>query len=136
MDPLGVEAVGGLVEDQHVCGSPSSAAAIAEPLAHAEREAADALARDVVEADQVDHLVDARAADAVGLGEREQVVVGRAAGVDGARLEHRADLVQRRGEVAVGASVDGDRARGGRVEPEDQTHRRRLAGAVGAEEAR
>ena len=41
--------------------------------------------------------------DAVGLRQREQVVVGRAAGVHGARLEQRADLVQRR-RVARGSA--------------------------------
>ena len=61
---LGVEAVGGLVEDQHLrvaeqrVGDP-------EPLAHAERVLADALARGrAVEADQLQHLVDAAAPDA------------------------------------------------------------------------
>ena len=48
-----------------------------------------------LQADQLDHLVDARRADAVGLRQRQQMVVGGAAGVDGAGLEHRADLVQR-----------------------------------------
>jgi hypothetical protein len=72
----------------------------------------------------------------VRLGEREQVVVGRAAGVDRARLEQRADLVERRGVVAVGLAVDGDVAGARAVEPEDQAHRRRLARAVRAEEAR
>ena len=55
------------------------------------------LARDLVQADEVDQLVDAAARDAVRLREREQVVVGGAARVDRARLEQRADLVQRRG---------------------------------------
>ena len=41
----------------------------AEPLAHAERELAGALARDVVQADQVEHLVDPAARDAVRLRE-------------------------------------------------------------------
>src|SRR5215475_5669882 len=38
--------------------------------------------------------------------------------------------------VAVVAAVDGDVATGGRVEPENQAHRGRLAGAVRPEEAR
>ena len=45
-DALGVQAVGGLVEDHASSGSPSSAAGDAQALAHAEREAADALAGD------------------------------------------------------------------------------------------
>ena len=47
---FGVEAVGGLVEDENR-GSPRRAAASAEPLAHAEREAADAAAGGVGQAD-------------------------------------------------------------------------------------
>ena len=43
------------------------------------------------------------ARDAVGLREREQVVVGRASGVHGLGVEQRADLVQRRGEVGGSA---------------------------------
>ena len=95
MDALGVEAVDRLVEE-HRLRVAEERGGDAEPLAHAERELAGALARDVVEADEVDHLVDAALRDAVRLREREQVVVRRAAGVDGARLEQRADLVQRR----------------------------------------
>ena len=82
-----------------------------EPLAHAERELAGALVGDLVQADEVDQLVDAALRDAVGLREREQVVVRRAAGVHGAGLEQRADLVQRRRVVAVVLAVDGHVAR-------------------------
>ena len=133
LDPLGVEAVGRLVEDQDLRvgeqrrGDP-------EPLAHAERELPDALAGDLLQADAVDHLVDAPARDPVGLRQREQVVVGRSAGVDGARLEQRADLVQRRRVVAVALPVHGHRPGGRAVEPEDQPHRRRLPRPVRAEE--
>ena len=80
--------------------------------------------------------VDAARRDPVRLGEREEMVVRRPPGVDGARLEQRADLVQRRGVLAVVAAVDGDVAARGRVEAEDQAHRRGLAGAVRPEEAR
>ena len=45
-----------------VAGSPSSAAAMPEPLRHAEREPADAPAGDVRQADLVEHLVDAACA--------------------------------------------------------------------------
>ena len=72
--------------------------------------------------------------DAVCLREREQVVIGGAAGVDGPRLEQRADLVQRRLVVPVVLAVHDHVARGRRVEAEDQPHRRRLPGAVRAEE--
>src|SRR5206468_3764758 len=96
---------------------------------------ADSLARDVAEADEVDHLVDASLWKAVRLSEREQVVVRRAAGVDGARLEQRADLAERRRMVAVMAAVDGDIALLWGVEAEYEPHRRRLARAVRPEES-
>jgi hypothetical protein len=61
--------------------------------------------------------------------------VGRPTGVDRARLEKGADLVQWGGVVCVVLSVAGDIAARRGVEPEDQAHRRRLAGAVRADEA-
>jgi hypothetical protein len=134
VDPLRVEAVDRLVEDQGARVAQERGRD-PEPLAHAEREGAGALACDLVQADEVDQLVDAALRDPVRLREREQVVVGGAAGVHRARLEQRPDLVQRRGMVAVVAAVDGDVPVRGRVEAEDQAHRRRLARAVRAEEA-
>ena len=132
-DALRVEAVGRLVQDQRG-GIAQQRGGDAEPLAHAQREPADPLAGDGLEADQPDHLVDAIAADAMGLGLRQQVVVGAAAGVDRSRFEQRADLVQRRLEGAIGAAVDRRPAGRGPVEAQDQAHRRRLAGAVRAQE--
>ena len=107
LDPLGVEAVHGLVE-HHRVRVAEQRRGDAEPLAHAERELARALAGDLVQADLVDQLVDALAWDAVRLREREQVVAGRAPGVHRTRLEQRADLVQRRRVLAIGLPVDGD----------------------------
>ena len=79
-----------------VDGSPSSAVAIPSRWPMPSENWPARLLRHVVQADEVDQLVDAALRDPVRLREREQVVVGRAAGVDGARLEQRADLVQRR----------------------------------------
>ena len=107
VDAFGVEAVDRLVEE-HGLRVAEKRGGDAEPLSHAERELAGALARDVVEADEVDHLEHALLRIAVRLREREKVVVRRAAGVDGARLEQRSDLVERRRMVAVVAAVDGD----------------------------
>ncbi len=73
--------------------------------------------------------------DAVARGQPAQVVARGAAGVHGLGLEQRADLAQRGGGVGVAVAVDGDAARGRAVQAEDHAHRRRLAGAVGAEEA-
>ena len=134
MDPLGIEPVHRLVEQQRV-RIAEERRGDAEALAHAEGELARALARDVVQADEVDQLVDALAADAVRLREREQVVVGRPAGVHRPRLEQRAHLVERRAVVAIVLAVHGHVAAGGRVEPEDEPHRRRLARAIRPEEA-
>ena len=101
MDAFGIEAVDGLVEHDRLRVAEQRRRD-AEALAHAERELAGALLRDVVQADDVDQLVDAAARDAVRLRERQQVIARRAARVDGACLEQRADLVQRRGVLAVG----------------------------------
>ena len=119
-----------------VCGSPSSADAIPSRCPMPSENLPARLRATSLQADEVDQLVDAATRDAVRLREREQVVVGGAAGVHRARLEQRADLVQRRGVVAVVLAVDGDVARRRRVEPEDQPHRRRLAGSVRPEEPR
>src|SRR3954453_19424328 len=99
----------------------------AGPPRHAERKHARARARHLVQADEGDDLQDAALRDPVRLGEREEMVVRRPPGVDGARLEERADLVQRGGGLAIVAAVHGDIAARRRVEAEDQTHRRRLA---------
>ena len=58
VDALGVEAVGRLVEDQHL-GVAEQGAGQAEALAHPEREALDPAVAGVAEADLVEHLVDA-----------------------------------------------------------------------------
>ena len=100
VDALGVEPVDRLVE-QHRRGSPSSAERDPEPLAHAERELAGALARDVVQADEVDHLVDPALGMPCVWASASRWLYAERPGVDGARLEQRADLVQRRGVVAV-----------------------------------
>ena len=79
-----------------VSGSPSSAEAMPSRWPMPSEKPPTRLRATACEADELDDLVDARARDAVRLGHGQQVVVGAAAGVDGAGLEHRADLVQRR----------------------------------------
>jgi len=93
-DAFGVEPVDRLVEDEcarvaEECGGNP------EPLAHAKREAADPLACHGLQAGHLDDLVDAGASDALRRGEGSEVVGGGSAGVDGLRLEQRADLGQR-----------------------------------------
>ena len=67
-----------------------------------ERELAGALACHLLEADELDQLADAGPRDAVGLSERQQVVVGRPAGVHRPGFEQRSDLVQWSGVVTIG----------------------------------
>jgi hypothetical protein len=59
----------------------------AEPLAHAEREAAGPLVRHVLQADQGQHLLDPARGQALSLGQEQQVVPGTAPGVHGLGLE-------------------------------------------------
>src|SRR6201999_4043128 len=103
--------------------------------AHAQGEGPGALAGDLAEADELDHRLDPVTPQAVGLGHRQEVVAGRATGVEGAGVEQRADLVKRRAVVAVALAVDDDGAAVGRVEAEDEPQRGRLPRAVGPEEA-
>jgi hypothetical protein len=134
MDPLRIEAVDRLVEHDGLRVAEQRGGN-AEPLPHSERERSRALLGHVVQPDHVDQLVHAAPGNAVRLREREQMVVRRAARVHGARLEQRADLVQRRLVIPVALPVHRDGAGRWRVEAEDQAHGRRLPGAVRAEEA-
>jgi len=106
----------------------------AQPLGHAEGELARAAARHSAQPDRVDDLLDPGPADAVGLRECEQVVVGAAGRVDRPRVQHPAEFAQRRGVRPGRAAVDRDRAAGRLVQAEDHPHRGGLPGAVRAEE--
>src|SRR4029077_13559210 len=106
-----------------------------EPLTHAEGELSGALARDLVQTDLVDQLVDTLAGNAVRLRKCEQVVARRAARVHRTGLQQGADLVQRRRMIPIGLAIDRDTPLRRPVEPENEPHRRRLARAVRAEEA-
>ncbi len=132
VDSFRVEPVDGLVE-HHRLRIADQRRRDPEPLPHPERELAGPLPRNLVKTDEIDQIVDTRSGNAMCLGEREQVVVGGAAGVHRSRLEERADLVQRSRVVAIPLPVDRRFARGRSVEPQDQPHRRRLSGAVRSE---
>ena len=73
--------------------------------------------------------------DPVRLRERQQVVARRATGVDGARLEQRADLVQRRRGRGRACRSRSTSPAVGRSRPRIEPHGGRLPGAVRAEEA-
>ena len=75
-------------------------------------------------------------ADAVGLGQGEQVVAGGAAAVHGPGVQQRADLVHRVRQLQVRLAGDGDGPGGRVVQAQDQPHGGGLARPVRAEEAR
>ena len=108
-DALGIQPVDRLVEQQHVRVAEQRRRD-AEPLPHAEREAAHPLVRDGLEADEVDHLVDPGDRQPVGLRERPQVGGARCApgaGLRGSmsaptrRMGCRSDRYGRPSTVAV-----------------------------------
>ena len=113
-----VEAVGRLVEDQHRRVAMQRVGD-AEALAHAEGVVADpALRLGLGEADQLEHLVDARLRQAHRQGaEREHLAAG-AAGVLGGGVEQDADVAARVGDVGVAVAADGRGAAVGRGEPD------------------
>ena len=133
-DALGVEAVGRLVEDEHLRVAEHGGGE-AEALAHAHRVAAGALAGGRRDADQLEHLVDALGADPGGVGEDAQVVAAGAARVEVGRLQRGADDRHRLRDVVVAVAADGRGAAGRADQAEQHAQRGRLARAVGAEEA-
>ena len=100
-DPLGIEPVGGLVEDQDA-RLADQRLGDAEALAHAERVVADALLRRVRrQADALEQLGHAAAVDAEHVGRQAQHLAAAAAGVLGGGVEQHADLAAGVGELAV-----------------------------------
>ncbi len=130
-----VEAVGGLVEDQHLRVADEGGRD-AEALAHAEGVVADPAARLLVgEADDGEHLVDpALRHPHRALGQGEDLAAG-AAGVLRGGVQQHADLTPRVGQLGEVAAEDGGLAGGRGGEPDHDAHGRGLAGAVGAQEA-
>ena len=134
LDAVEVEAVDGLVEDQH-SRVGQQRRGDAQALAHPQRERAGGLVGHLGQADRCEHLVHASRPDADRGTEGEQVVAGAAAAVDGLGIEQRADLSHWGRRVDVRSAVD-QRGAGSRpVQAEDHPHRRRLPGPVGTEEA-
>ena len=132
-DAGGIEAVDRLVEDQQL-GVAEQAAGDAEALAHAERVAADLVVGPAAEADALERGVDAAVGALVARrGVDVQVLAAGEMAVEARLLDDRADARQRLRAVVLAEQAD--RAAGGLREPEQQPDQRRLAGAVGAEEA-
>ena len=134
VDALGVEAVGRLVEDQDL-GVAEQGGGQPEALAHAEREAADPAAAGGGQPGLLEDLVDPARVEPGRHGQDPQVVAGRAARVEPARLQDRPDPAGRVGQLPVGPAGDGGRAGGRGDQAEQHPQGGRLAGAVGAEEA-
>src|ERR1019366_454725 len=76
--------------NMRMAGAPSSAAAIPRRWLMPSRERAHPLAGHRVHADELEHLADGAAGDAVALGEAPQVLAGAAPAVDGLGVEERA----------------------------------------------
>ena len=131
-----IEPVGRLVEEEQARvaqeggGDP-------EPLLHPERIRLDLVPRPIAEPDELEQLLDpALRGRRSGGGERPQVLAAGQVRVEGRRLDERPDLEQ---PVPVAPAErpaeDLDRTRVGMDQAGEQPHRRRLAGAVRAEEA-
>ncbi len=131
-DARRVEAVGRLVEDQHL-GVAEQRRRDRQPLAHAHRVALHTAVGGRLQSDRLEHLVDALRRMAPGRREHAQVIARRAAGVKRGVLEHGADGRARMLEILVALAVEARRP-GRRVDqPEQRPQRRALAGAVGSE---
>ncbi|EOY50370.1 hypothetical protein SLI_5662 [Streptomyces lividans 1326] len=134
VDALRVEAVDRLVEEQHL-GVAEQRGGDAEPLAHAEGEALGTPLGHVLEAHHAEHLVHPAGRDAGQLGEAQQVVAGGPPAVHRLGVQERPDVARGVRQPAVRVAADGHVARRGVVQAQDHPHRRRLARAVGPQEA-
>ena len=132
--PLGVEAVGGLVEDEHL-GIAEERGPQRESLLHAGRVALDRALGGALELDELERLVHARVGDAGPGGDHAQGVAPGAAGVEAGGVEERADPCGGRVQLPVAAAEDRHRSRRGPHEVEDHAQGGGLAGAVGSEHA-
>ena len=107
----------------------------AEALPHAEREAACRPSDGRLQAHLLDHLGYAPTAQALGVGQPQQVVAGSAAGLQRAGVQQRADVGQRVPQAPVRLPADHGGAIVGRVQAENDPHRSGLPGPVRADEA-
>jgi len=134
--PSGVEAVGGLVEDQDL-GVAEERVGEAEALAHAERVLADPPpGRRLVEADDIEQRVDALRRNAHGLRRDGERLAAAAPDVLSGGVEQDPDAPSGVRQVAVALAEDPGLAAVGLGQADEHPHRRGLPGAVGAEEAR
>ena len=132
--PGRVQAVGRLVEDQHLRVAEQRGGD-GQALAHPHRVALHAPVGGVVEPDGGEDLVDPAGGMPAGGGQDPQVVAGAAARMERGVLEHGADAGGGLLELVVALPVERRRSRRRPHEAEQRAQRRALAGAVGAEEA-
>ena len=129
-----VEAVGRFVEHEQR-RIAEQGGGDAEPLLHAERVLAEAVAGPIGEPDEVEHLGDAPHVVPAETGEDTEVLDGGERGPQRRAFDERADLA----EVALGSverlAEHGAAAAGRPDEAEQHRHGRGLAGAVGTDEA-
>ena len=106
----------------------------AQALSHAEGEAAGPRARNLRQPGQLDHFVHPAASEAGRPGQRQQVVAGRQARVDGPRVQQDAELRHRGGRPGVVLAVDAHRPGGRPVQAGDHPHGGGFARSVRTEE--
>jgi hypothetical protein len=133
-DARGVEAVAGLVQHKELRvaqqggGDP-------EPLLHAERVGAEAIAAAGAQAHRVQHEGDAGRVVAAKRREHAQVLDPGQPGPQRRAFDERAHAAQVTGRVVQGATEHRASADGRGHQPKEHGHRRGLAGSVGADEA-
>jgi hypothetical protein len=133
-DTVRVEPVERLVEDQHA-RIPEQRPGQAEPLAHAEREPADAASRDIGQPGQPEDLIDPPPGQPGDRGDDPQVLSGAAPRVERVAVQGGAHLAYRVGQLMVRQAADGRRPgrRGG--QPEQDAERSGLARPVRSQKA-
>ncbi len=131
--PLRVEPVGGLVEDEDARLAKQGSGQ-RQALAHSQRVALDPALGGAGQLDHLQHLLDPRVGDPRRCGEGAEVVAAAAAGVEGGRLQCRADRAQRVAHRHRRLAVDQGGPAARPQQPEQGPHRRRLPRPVGAEE--
>jgi hypothetical protein len=131
---LRVQAVRGLVEDEHL-GIAQERGGEAQALAHPGGVAARAPIRGNAHLDEIEHLVHARRRQSGEGGEGAQMVAPRASRMHSADLEVRSDRARRIRKLDERLPEDRRAPRGGPSQAEHHAQRRRLARAVGTEEA-
>jgi len=104
----------------------------AQALTHAEGKPARPPAGHPMQPDQIEDLVDSGPTDAVAQREAQQMVGGAAPTVHRPGLQQCPHLEHWAAIPDVGAAVDGDPSFGWRVQPQNQTHGRRLPGTIRA----